>query len=165
MSTEVQVFINAEFGEIRTVRINGEPFAVGKDIAKALGYKDHKDALQKHVDSEDKIVVQKSVMENFGISAGRRGMLLVNESGIYSLALSSKLPGAKKFKQWLTSEVLPAIRKTGEYSLKENFDREFEKAEMLTKLAEITDNKGLRDVLVSKAASIIIGEEIVISNL
>lgn len=114
---EVQVFKNQEFGSVRTLVINSEPWFVGKDVAEALGYKNTKDALAKHVDSEDKEILksQNATLENIP----NRGVMVVNESGLYSLVLSSKLPSAKKFKRWVTSEVLPALRKTGQYQVKE----------------------------------------------
>ena len=106
---ELQMFNNPEFGEIRTVEINGEPWLVGKDVAKALGYSNTKAALAKHVDAEDKGGSQITT------PSGEQYMTIINESGVYSLVFSSKLPGAKKFKRWVTSEVLPAIRKQGTY--------------------------------------------------
>lgn len=114
---ELQVFENQEFGSVRTLVINSEPWFVGKDVAEALGYKNTKDALAKHVDSEDKEILksQNATLENIP----NRGVTVVNESGLYSLVLSSKLPSAKKFKRWVTSEVLPALRKTGQYQVKE----------------------------------------------
>lgn len=109
--TKLQVFANPEFGEIRSVLIDGEPWLVGKDVARALGYSNTKDALTKHVDSEDKGGSQ--IATHFGTKT----MTVINESGLYALILSSKLPDAKKFKRWVTSEVLPAIRKTGSYQI------------------------------------------------
>ena len=110
--TELKIFNNPEFGEIRTVEVAGEPWLVGKDVALALGYSDTSDALKKHVDPEDKLT------RRFADSGQNREMYIINESGLYSLVLSSKLPGAKKFKRWVTSEVLPSIRKTGHYTAK-----------------------------------------------
>ena len=109
---QVQVFANPEFGKIRSVLIDGEPWLVGKDVAKALGYKDTVNALKSHVDTEDK-------RGGWQITtpSGTQTMTIINESGLYSLVLSSKLPDAKKFKRWVTSEVLPAIRKTGSYQI------------------------------------------------
>ena len=102
-------FENKDFGEIRSLTINNEPWFVGKDIADILGYTNASKALSDHVDDDDKL-------NNESLSSlGQRGGWLINESGLYSLILSSKLPTAKKFKRWVTSEVLPAIRKTGEY--------------------------------------------------
>lgn len=104
----IQVFNNEELGCIRTVMINDQPWFVGKDIAVALGYSNPQKAIRDHIDVEDK-----TVNDSFTIN-GTKGTL-INESGLYSLILSSKLPSAKKFKRWVTSEVLPAIRKTGHY--------------------------------------------------
>lgn len=110
---QLQIFKNVEFGEIRTLTINGEPWLVGKDVAVALGYTNPQKAIRDHVDVEDK-----TLNELFTVN-GTQG-ILINESGFYSLVLSSKLPSAKKFKRWVTSEVLPAIRKTGSYQLSAN---------------------------------------------
>jgi len=114
---ELQIFNNPEFGEIRTVSINGEPWMVGKDVAAALGYADTKSALSDHVDAEDKQIVQRWQIAALDIP--NRGMTIINESGLYSLVMSSKLPDAKKFKRWVTSEVLPSIRRYGAYMTQE----------------------------------------------
>lgn len=106
---DIQIFQNDEFGTIRTVEIEGEPWFVGKDVAEILGYKDTSDAIKKHVDNEDKLT------RRFADSGQNRDMYIINESGLYSLIMSSKLSTAKKFKRWVTSEVLPAIRKHGAY--------------------------------------------------
>ncbi|NYS33507.1 phage antirepressor KilAC domain-containing protein [Streptococcus danieliae] len=97
--------------EVRTVDINGEPYFVGKDVSTVLGYRDTSDALKRHVDEEDKLT------RGFTDSGQNRNMVIINESGLYSLILSSKLPQAKEFKRWVTSEVLPAIRKHGMYAI------------------------------------------------
>ena len=110
---ELQVFKNQEFGQVRTLTLNDEPWFVGKDVAEALGYKRARDAIRDHVDAEDKGAVKHST------PGGTQNMTIINESGLYSLVLSSKLPSAKKFKRWVTSEVLPALRKTGQYQVKE----------------------------------------------
>lgn len=111
---EIQVFSNAELGEVRTTVINGEPYFVGKDVAEILGYERPTKAVSDHVDSEDidGVPIQDSIgrMQNTPI---------INESGLYSLILSSKMPNAKKFKRWVTAEVLPAIRKHGVYAVDE----------------------------------------------
>lgn len=109
---ELQIFENAEFGQIRTVTINDEPWFVGKDVAEALGYAKPTDAVRKRVDEEDRGI---SKMET---PSGTQDMTVINESGMYSLILGSKLPSAKKFKRWVTSEVLPSLRKTGSYEMK-----------------------------------------------
>lgn len=110
---EVQIFKSDEFGEIRTVNRDGEPWFVGKDVAASLGYTDTVDALKRHVDEDDKYLLRGG--ETPALKINNFGMYIINESGLYSLILSSKLPTAKKFKRWVTSEVLPAIRKTGKY--------------------------------------------------
>ena len=112
MENKIQVFENPEFGEVRTLAIDGEPWAAAIDVAKALGYKEPQKAIRTHVDPEDKGV---SKMDTPG---GNQEVVIINESGLYSLILSSKLPKAKAFKRWVTSEVLPALRKTGNYSVK-----------------------------------------------
>ena len=107
---EIVTFKNSEFGEVRTLVINDEPWFVGKDVAEILGYKKPLNALTTHVDKDD------SLKQGLTDSLGRtQETIIINESGLYSLILSSKLPAAKKFKRWVTSEVLPAIRKTGGY--------------------------------------------------
>ena len=108
---DLAIFENPEFGHIRGLKIEGEPWFVGKDIAEALGYKNPQKAIRDHVDAEDK-----GVNELF-TPGGKQNIAIINESGLYSLMLKSKLPGAKKFKRWVTSEVLPSIRKTGAYSM------------------------------------------------
>ena len=110
---ELQVFKNHEFGSVRTLTLNDEPWFVGKDVAKALGYADTFGALKKHVMGEDKLNCQ------IDSSGQKRDMTCVNESGLYSLIFGSKLESAQKFKRWVTSEVLPALRKTGQYQVKE----------------------------------------------
>lgn len=114
---ELQVFKNAEFGSIRTLLINGEPHFVGRDIAEILGYSNTKDAIATHVYEEDRSVIQMS--ENTTLEISNRGLTVINESGLYSLILSSKMPNAKKFKRWVTAEVLPAIRKHGVFAVDE----------------------------------------------
>lgn len=111
---EMQLFENAEFGKIRTLVLDGEPWFVGKDVAMALGYGEGKslaNAVAKHVDKEDKGVTELMT------PGGKQNMVIINESGLYALIFGSKLESAKRFKHWVTSEVLPAIRKTGTYNL------------------------------------------------
>ena len=107
---ELQVF-NFNESQIRTLLINNEPYFIGKDVANILGYERADNAIRNHVDNEDKL------MHQIDASGQKRNMILINESGLYSLILSSKLPTAKKFKRWVTSEVLPAIRRTGNYQV------------------------------------------------
>lgn len=111
--SELQIFQNAEFGSVRTAIIDGEPYFVGKDVATILGYSNPRDAISKHVDDEDKGVAKCDTL------GGRQEILFVNESGLYSLILRSQLPAAKRFKRWVTSEVLPAIRRHGMYATEE----------------------------------------------
>ena len=112
METNIQIFRNETFGEIRTMtNEKGETFFVGKDVAMALGYSNPLKALRVHVDDEDKGVTE------MGTPGGTQKITFINESGLYSLILSSKLPQARAFKRWVTSEVLPAIRRTGRYEL------------------------------------------------
>lgn len=113
MNNNLQIFSNNEFGSIRTLNINNENWFIGKDVAEVLGYSNTRDALKVHVDEEDKADV---VIHD---GSQNRKMIGINESGLYSLILSSKLPNAKKFKRWVTSEVLPELRKTGTYQIKQ----------------------------------------------
>ena len=111
MSNEIKIFENEEFGSVRTLEINGKPYFVGKDVADILGYQNGSRDINRHVDEDDR--------EKVMIFDGNQNKesIIINESGLYSLILSSKLPNAKKFKRWVTAEVLPAIRKTGSYSI------------------------------------------------
>lgn len=127
---EMQVFSNSDFGSVRTTTIDGEPFFVGKDVAEILGYRDTSDALKRHVDDEDKLT------RCFTDSGQNREMYIINESGLYSLILSSKLPKAKQFKHWVTAEVLPAIRKHGMYAIDEILDNPDIAIAALTQLKE-----------------------------
>ena len=111
MENAIQIYENEELGKVRTILIDGEPYFVGKDVAEILGYKNPRKAIGDHIDEEDKGVTKCDTL------GGEQELTVINESGLYSLILSSKLPAAKKFKRWVTSEVLPAIRKTGSYSL------------------------------------------------
>ncbi len=111
--SELQIFKNAEFGSIRTLQINGEPYFVGRDVAEILGYSNSRKALADHVDEEDKEVTKCDTL------GGTQEMTVINESGLYSLILSSKLPTARRFKRWVTSEVLPTIRRHGVYAVDE----------------------------------------------
>lgn len=106
---ELQIFNSPEFGQVRTVTIDGEPWFIAKDVATALGYSNTRDAIAKHVDDDDKNTV---VIRD---GKGNPNQTIINESGLYSLVLSSKLPTAKKFKHWVTAEILPSIRRTGGY--------------------------------------------------
>lgn len=130
---EMRIFKNEEFGTIRTVEIKGEVWFVGKDVAESLGYGNARDALISHIDDEDRTVIQKSENPTFDIP--NRGMIVINESGLYSLILSSKLPNAKKFKRWVTNEVLPSIRKHGAYMTDITIEKMVENPDLLIELA------------------------------
>lgn len=144
---ELKVFENSEFGTLRGVEIDGESWLVGKDVAERLGYKDTSDALKKHVDEEDKLT------RRFADSGQNREMYVINESGLYSLVLGSKLPNAKKFKRWVTSEVLPAIRKHGGYLTAEKVEEALLNPDVLIRLAtELKDEREARKALESKVA-------------
>jgi prophage antirepressor-like protein len=132
--TKLTVFNNEEFGEIRTVIIDKKPWFVGKDVAVSLGYKDTSDALKKHVADEDKLT------RCFADSGQNRQMYIINESGLYALIFGSKLESAKRFKHWVTSEVLPCIRKNGIYATDNVIDNILNNPdfgiELLTRLKE-----------------------------
>ena len=153
---ELKVFNNPEFGKVRTVEINGEPWLVGKDVAAALGYQNPQRAIRDHVDEEDKGVTEMVT------PGGKQSVPIINESGLYSLVLSSKLPGAKKFRRWVTSEVLPSIRKTGHYTAKPMTDYQMEsirvrKAQLLERLAKEYDGT-YRQVLQAHATKELTGD-------
>lgn len=112
---DIQVFNNPEFGDIRTVVIEDEPWWVGRDVAAALEYKNGSRDVNRHVDSEDRQIYRNGTSE-----INNRGVTIINESGLYSLILSSKLPSAKKFKRWITSEVLPELRRSGKYEIQKS---------------------------------------------
>lgn len=113
MTPAIKIFNNAEFGEVRIFEKNGEPWFVGRDVCNILGYADPNKAIAMHIDEDDKL------NDKTASSLGQRGGWLINESGLYSLILSSKLPNAKRFKHWVTSEILPSIRKHGMYATDE----------------------------------------------
>lgn len=129
--TDLQIFKNPEFGEIRTIEKDGEPWFVGKDVAAALGYERPTKAILDHVDDEDKdeVPIQDSISRS-------QNTPIINESGLYSLVLSSKLPGAKQFKRWITSEVIPSIRKHGAYMTPDKLEEVLLKPDTLIQLAQ-----------------------------
>ena len=164
MENNLEIFTNPEFGNIRIIEKNGEPWFIGKDVAEALGYEASRNAITKHVDDEEKLTHQISA------SGQNRNMTVINESGLYSLILSSKLPTAKKFKRWVTSEVLPAIRKHGNYtapkqeSKSKSIDLEIRlnnsKARMASeyrRIAEMTDIKEYKHICQQKAVEVLAG--------
>ena len=129
MENLMKTFESQEFGKVRVVEISGEPWLVGKDIAKALGYSNGRDAISKHVDADDKGVAKCDTL------GGKQDLQVINESGMYSLVLSSKLPGARKFKRWITSEVLPSIRKHGAYMTPEKIEEVLLNPDVIIRLA------------------------------
>lgn len=120
LQKELKIFENGELGQVRAMEIEGKPYFVGKEVAQILGYTNPNEAIQDHIDDEDKL--NSKMLSSLEINLGQRGGWLINESGLYSLILSSKLPTAKKFKRWVTSEVLPSIRKHGAYAKDELLD-------------------------------------------
>lgn len=144
MNTNLQTW-SYENSEIRTIEKDGEPWFVGKDVAAVLGYANASKAIQDHVDTEDKL-------NNDSLSSlGQRGGWLINESGLYSLILSSKLPNAKKFKRWVTSEVLPSIRKHGAYMTDQTLEQALTSPDFLIQLAtQLKEEKEQRKQLEAK---------------
>lgn len=130
MKKNLMEFMHQDFGAIRGIEINGEPWLVGKDVAKALGYKNVNRDIIRHVDEEDRQMIGKTQYQN-GIELGQRGGWLINESGFYSLVMGSKLPAARKFKRWVTSEVLPSIRRNGAYMAPSLLDQVMAEPEFL----------------------------------
>lgn len=136
---ELQIFRNQEFGEVRTIEIGGKPYFVGKDIAEILGYSNPRKAIIDHVDEEDKGVTKCDTL------GGTQELTVINESGLYCLILSSKMPNAKKFKHWVTSEVLPTIRKHGAYMTPEKIEEVLLNPDTIIKLAtELKEEKEKR---------------------
>ncbi len=169
---EMQIFNSEEFGQVRTVTIDNEPWFAGYDVADALGYKNQSDAIAKHVEEEDKQNVLKSQIATLA-EIPNRGLTFINESGLYALIFGSKLESAKRFKHWVTSEVLPAIRKSGSYEMpkKKSAEERFRIMEMnarsrmaqtYMKLAQVdTLSSTYKNVLVSKASEVLAGERII----
>ena len=171
---KLKIFENQEFGRIRAIEKDGEPWFVGKDVAEALGYSDSKSAISDHVDTEDKQILQKG--QNTTLDIPNRGLTVINESGLYSLILSSKLPTAKKFKRWVTSEVLPAIRRTGTYFGKcsqqsDESKRKNAEARLMNARTRMSDqflklmnvdtlSREYKNILVAKAAEVLAGEPV-----
>lgn len=146
---ELQIFENAEFGQIRTVQLNNEPWFAGFDVADALGYKNQSDTIAKHVEEEDKQTVLKSQITTLA-EIPNRGLTFVNESGLYALIFGSKLESAKRFKHWVTSEVLPAIRKTGSYQKNKPKRSQLSSINMMAKnITDIFTKAGVEPVFVA----------------
>lgn len=139
---KIEIFRNEEFGTVRTLTIDEKPYFVGKDVAEILGYVDTNKAIAMHVDEEDKL------NDKTALSLGQRGGWLINESGLYSLILSSKLPSAKRFKRWVTSEILPSVRKHGAYMTDSTLEQALTSPDFLIKLAtELKTEKEKRQAL------------------
>ena len=165
--SNLQVFNNPEFGEVRTIAVNNESYFVGKDVAEILGYSNPRKAIIDHVDEEDKIDGV-TIRDSIG---REQKPILINESGLYSLILSSKLPDAKKFKRWVTSEVIPTLRKTGSYSMPAKKDKSLEIKEanarvrlsnQFLKLSKVdTLSNEYKNILVSKAAEVLTGFQLI----
>lgn len=152
--TKLECFNSAEFGTVRTVTIGNEPWFVGKDIADILGYRNPNEAIKDHVDDEDKFIRSTrgsemlklfSSLKEMQEKLGRQDNWFISESGVYSLVFSSKLPTAKKFKRWVTSEVLPAIRKHGAYMTEDTIKKALQEPDFIIKLAtELKEEKEAR---------------------
>lgn len=140
---ELQIFNNEEFGQVRTLIINDEPWFVGKEVAEILGYQNGSRDIQRHVDVEDRRVIQN--YQNGTLEIPNRGLTIINESGLYSLIMSSKMPKAKRFKRWVTSEVLPAIRRYGMYAVDEMLENPDMLISALTALKEERERGKLKD--------------------
>lgn len=160
---ELKIFENEEFGQVRTVVVNGEPYFVGKDVSDVLGYQNGSRDINRHVDEEDRRTENIMQYQN-GTLVSKT--ILINESGLYSLILGSKLPTAKKFKHWVTSEVLPSIRKTGSYNLPQTFsealralaDSEEEKEKLLIENNEMKPKADFFDAVADSKSAISIGD-------
>ena len=156
---DLQIFNSPEFGAIRTIEKDGEPWFVGKDVAAALGYSNTKDALSRHIDAEDKY-------QGEGVAfPDPHGILqyptIINESGLYSLVLSSKLPGAKQFKRWVTSEVIPSIRKHGAYMTPETLEAAILNPDTMIKLCTaLKDEQDKRRALEVANAELVVEKQI-----
>lgn len=139
---EIQIFKNDSFGEVRTITIDNKPYFVGKDVAEILGYADPQKAMKMHIDDEDKLTRQ------IVVSGQNRNVTIINESGLYSLILSSKLLAAKKFKHWITSEVIPSIRKHGAYMTEDTIQKALTSPDFLIQLAtQLKDEQQKRRAL------------------
>lgn len=156
---ELQIFKNEKFGEVRTIELENEIYFVGTDVASILGYKKPNNAINTHVDKED--TLKQGILTN----GGMQEMILINESGLYALILSSNLPQAKEFKKWVTSEVLPMIRKTGMYATDELLDNPDLIIKMATRLKEEkAKNKELEDKMKEDKPKVIFANAVATSD-
>lgn len=163
MNNEIKVFSNEEFGSIRRVEVDGEFWLIGKDVAQVLGYKNPQEAIRTHVDDDDKGVSE------ILTPGGKQNVPIINESGLYSLVLSSKLPTAKKFRRWVTSEVLPSIRKHGAYMTPETLEAAILNPDYLLKVAtalkEETDKrKALESKVQADAPKVLFADSVAAST-
>lgn len=163
MNNEIKSFSNEEFGSIRRVEIDGEYWLSGKDVAQALGYSNPRKALADHVDEEDKGVTKCDTL------GGAQDITIINESGLYSLVLSSKLPSAKKFRRWVTSEVLPSIRKHGAYMTPETLEAAILNPDYLIKVAtalkqETEKRKALESKVQADAPKVLFADSVAAST-
>ena len=147
---ELQIFQSEEFGSVRTMQIDGEPWFVGRDVADILGYSNTRDALVKRVDEEDKGVAKCDTL------GGAQELTVINESGLYSLILSSKLPAAKRFKRWVTDDILPAIRKHGAYMTPETIEEVLLNPDTIIKIATQLKEERMKRELVEKKNAVLI---------
>lgn len=163
MNNEIKAFSNEEFGSIRRVEVDGEYWLAGKDVAQALGYSNPRKALADHVDEEDKGVTKCDTL------GGAQDITIINESGLYSLVLSSKLPTAKKFRRWVTSEVLPSIRKHGAYMTPETLEAAILNPDYLIKVAtalkqETEKRKALEEKVSADAPKVLFADSVAAST-
>lgn len=163
MNNEIKAFSNEEFGSIRRLEIDGEYWLAGKDVAQALGYSNPRKALADHVDEEDKGVTKCDTL------GGTQDITIINESGLYSLVLSSKLPSAKKFRRWVTSEVLPSIRKHGAYMTPETLEAAILNPDYLLKVAtalkaETDKRKALEAKVSADAPKVLFADSVAASS-
>lgn len=151
---ELQVFNNPEFGEVRTIEIDNKPYFVGKDVAEILGYSNPQKAIRDHIDEDDK-----TVNESFTVNGTQA--VLINESGLYSLILSSKLPTAKKFKRWVTSEVIPTIHKHGAYMTPETLEAAILNPDTMIKLCTaLKDEQDKNKILQAENSKLTVDNQI-----
>ena len=161
--TDLQIFNSPEFGAIRTIEKDGEPWFVGKDVAEILGYANASKAVSTHVDDEDKTFIMLDIADsqNGNVLAGQSKTTIINESGLYSLVLSSKLPTAKKFKRWVTSEVIPSIRKHGAYMTPETLEAAILNPDTMIKLCTaLKDEQDKRKALEVANAELVVERQI-----
>lgn len=166
----LEVFKNKDFGSVRALVINDEPWFVGKDVAEVLGYEDTKKAIKSHVEEEDRWGGKTDTPYIIDSLGRKQYPTFINESGLYSLVLSSKLPSAKKFKRWVTSEVLPSLRKTGQYSIRDSYtiadpierakrwiEEEKERQALIAENAELKPKALFTDAVSASKGSVTIG--------